>query len=69
MLTKKQEKKLKNMPIIETKFQKSKDGAFIIQRTIISVIRPTAYYEAIVADKQTSEELFNEEELKEMLEA
>lgn len=69
MLSKKQETKLKNMPIIETKFQKSKDGAYVIQRTIISVIRPTAYYEAIVANKQVQEELFNEEELKEMIEA
>lgn len=39
---------LKNMPIIENKVFKSKDGKYLIHRTVITDIKPTKYYEAVL---------------------
>jgi len=47
-LTDKREKILKKMPNIESKYEKSKDGKFIIHRTIITTIRPVAYFEKVI---------------------
>ncbi len=47
-LSNKQEEHLKKMPYIETRIEKSKDGKFIINRTIITNVRPVAYYEAVL---------------------
>lgn len=47
-LTNAKEEQLNKMPQIETKIKKSKDGKYVIHQTIITTMRPTAYYEAIV---------------------
>ncbi len=40
--------RLINMPIIESTVFKSKDGKFIVHKTTITDIKPTAYYEAVM---------------------
>ena len=42
------EQQLNKMPIIETKVFKSKDGNFIVHKTIIVDIKPTKYYDAVM---------------------
>ena len=37
-------------PIIETKISKSKDGKWIIHRTVIVDIKPVAYLKEIIKD-------------------
>ena len=39
---------LKKQPIIETGISKSEDGNWVIHRTIITDIKPSAYWEAII---------------------
>ena len=53
-LTSRKEEQLKKMPRIETRLSKSKDGRFLIHRTIITHVRPVAYYQAIL-DAQSGE--------------
>jgi len=62
-LTAKKEMHLKKMPIIESKITTSKNGRFLIHRTIITHIMPTDYYRAVLANsiKVTEEELTDEE--------
>ena len=38
----------KNVPLIETHISRSKDGRYIIHRTVITDIKPTGYYEKIL---------------------
>ena len=38
----------RNEPIIETSIGKSKDGKYIIHKTIITDIKPVKYYEKIM---------------------
>ena len=52
-LTNKKEEQLKRMPVIETRFSKSKDGKFLIHKTTITTIRPIAYFEKIVQSEGT----------------
>ena len=47
-LTNKKEDQLKKMPLIETKMSKSKDGRLVIHKTIITDIKPTEYYKAVM---------------------
>jgi hypothetical protein len=47
-LTNKREEQLRKMPLIESFISKSKDGRYIIQRTIITNIKPSAYYKAVL---------------------
>jgi hypothetical protein len=47
-LTNKKEEQLKKMPRIESKLFKSKDGKWIIQRTIISSIKPVNYFKKMI---------------------
>lgn len=54
-LTNKVEEQLKQMPKIESKVSKSKDGRFLIHKTTITHIKPSAYYEAVLKDKGTEE--------------
>lgn len=35
-------------PIVETKISKSKDGKWIMHRTIITDIKPATYYQAVL---------------------
>ena len=37
-----------NQPIVETKINKSKDGKWIIFKTIITDIKPISYYEKVL---------------------
>jgi len=62
-LTTKREEHLKKMPIIESKITTSKNGRFLIHRTIITHIMPTDYYRAVLANtvKVVEEELSDEE--------
>jgi len=55
-LTDKKEEQLKKMPQMETKLFKSKDGKFLIHQTIITSIKPSAYYEAIMASENYVQE-------------
>jgi hypothetical protein len=58
-LTNKREEQLRRMPLIESKVSRSKDGRYLIHRTTFTFVRPTAYYEAILANnvKVTEEEV------------
>jgi len=62
-LTQRREEHLKKMPIIENKITTSRDGRFLIHRTIITHIMPADYYRAVLANtvKVTEEELTDEE--------
>ena len=51
-LTNKKEEQLRQMPLINTRITKSKDGRFLIHKTEIVNIRPVAYYEAVLSDKE-----------------
>lgn len=43
-------KQLMEMPIIESKTQKSKNGDYIVHRTIITDIKPIGYYKKVLED-------------------
>jgi hypothetical protein len=47
-LTNKKEEQLKNMPLIESKITRSKDGKFMIHKTTITTIKPTEYYKVVM---------------------
>mgnify|MGYP001144593527 CR=1 FL=1 len=52
-LTNKKEEQLRNMPIIQSTFQKSKDGKYLIHKTSITTIRPIAYFEKVIESEGT----------------
>lgn len=62
-LTNKKEEQLRKMPIIESKITTSKNGRFLIHRTIITHIMPIDYYRAILSNtvKVEEEDLTDEE--------
>ena len=47
-LTNKKEEHLKNMPLIESRVFKSKNGNFLVHKTVITDIKPVNYYKAVV---------------------
>ncbi len=47
-LTNKREEQLKKMPLVEAKITKSKDGKYMIHKTIITHIKPVEYYKAVM---------------------
>jgi len=49
-LTNKKEEQLRKMPLIEFHARKSKDGKYIVHQTIFTDIKPTKYYEKVVAN-------------------
>jgi hypothetical protein len=55
-LSTKREAHLKKMPIIESKITTSKNGRFLIHRTIITHIMPTDYYRAVLSNAVKVEE-------------
>lgn len=57
-VSEKQVEKLHNMPIVEVRITKSKDGQFVIHRTIITDIKPINYYKAVLegSPKEEKEE-------------
>lgn len=46
------EEQLRKMPKIETTLAKSKDGRFLIERVVITTIRPTAYIKAVLENTE-----------------
>jgi len=40
-----------NKPILETQIGKSKDGKYIIHRTIVTDIKPVGYFEKVLEKK------------------
>ena len=44
----------RDMPVINTKTYTSKDGKYLINEVQIKTIKPTAYYEAIIRNKDKS---------------
>lgn len=47
-LTNKKEDQLKKMPLVEAKLARSKDGKYLIHKTIITHIKPVEYYKAVI---------------------
>jgi hypothetical protein len=61
-------KKFLNKPIIENKISISKNGRYLIHRTIIIDITPSDYYRALLSNAiQVEEKEYNEEELEKMI--
>ena len=54
-LSNKKEEQLRKMPVIETRLSKSRDGKYLIHRTIITHVRPIAYYKAVLEEKESIE--------------
>jgi hypothetical protein len=66
-LSNKKEEQIRQMPLIKNKISRSKDGRFLIHRTEIVHIKPTAYYEAVLRNnEQISEE--SDEDLQALVE-
>jgi len=55
--TEKQEENIKKMPMIESFVSKSKDGKYVIHKTIMTHIKPTQYWQAVLEGKEAQEEL------------
>ena len=55
-LTYAKEEQLRKQPIIEGFVRKSDDGKYVIHKTVITQIRPTAYYEKVLASDGFSDE-------------
>ncbi|MFW6378834.1 MAG: hypothetical protein ACOCZV_02325 [Nanoarchaeota archaeon] len=51
-LSNKKEDQLKRMPNVESVFSKSKDGKYLIHRTIITTVRPVEYFEKILSESE-----------------
>lgn len=47
-LTNKKEDELKKMPKVEFQAHRSKDGKYIVHRTVFTDIKPVAYYEKVL---------------------
>lgn len=61
VLTEKQEMAVKKMPYIQTQVYKSKDGKYLINRTVITTVKPVAYMQTILDnDPQPVEEDMSE---------
>lgn len=54
--TEKKLEQLKNMPIVESRVQKSTDGKFIMHKTVITDIKPVNYYEAVLEASTRAQE-------------
>ena len=45
-------KEFDNKPIVETQISKSKDGKYVIHKTIITDIKPVKYWEKVMVAKE-----------------
>jgi hypothetical protein len=54
------EEQLKSMPKLEFITRKSKDGKYIIHKTVITDIKPTAYYEKVLSSEEVTDEVMTE---------
>jgi hypothetical protein len=52
-LSNKLEEQLRKMPKIEAKLTKSKDGRFLIEKVVITTIRPVAYMKAVLENTES----------------
>ncbi len=50
------ERNERNEPVVETKIKKSRDGKWVIFKTIITDIKPVSYYEKVLESKEVEEE-------------
>ncbi|RMF06051.1 hypothetical protein D6764_03270 [Candidatus Woesearchaeota archaeon] len=50
-LSEKMEDQLRKMPVIESRVFKSKDGRFLVHKTVITDIKPLTYYEAVIENE------------------
>jgi hypothetical protein len=55
-LSEKRLKELAKMPIIESRIARSKDGKYVIHKTMITDIKPVGYYEKVMENQSVSEE-------------
>lgn len=62
MIGTKMEENLRKMPMIECFVRKSKDGKYVIHKTILTHIKPIGYYEAVLKATPSEEEDEEEEE-------
>ena len=46
------EQENRNQPILETQVSKSKDGKFVIHRTVITDIKPIGYFKKVLEDSK-----------------
>ena len=67
-LTYKREDIVRRMPIIENQIRRSKNGKYLIHRTIFTHIKPMQYYEAIIANNVKVDEMDLSEDLRKFLE-
>ena len=51
METETKSKTFENKPIVETQLSKSKDGKYVLHRTIITDIKPVKYWEKVMEKK------------------
>ncbi|MDP3990623.1 MAG: hypothetical protein Q8Q01_05475 [archaeon] len=42
------ENEFRNEPIVETQISKSKDGKYVLHKTIITDIKPVGYYQKVI---------------------
>ncbi|MGV8168636.1 MAG: hypothetical protein ACP5N3_01120 [Candidatus Nanoarchaeia archaeon] len=69
-LTNKKEEQLRKMPIVQAKILKSKDGKYLIHKTEITTIRPMAYYDAVLNNKEDKDVTeVSEDEIQTLLNA
>jgi len=54
-LSEKKIEQLMNQPILETKITKSKDGKYVIHKTVITDIKPIGYYDKLVESDETED--------------
>lgn len=59
-LTNKKEEQLKKMPNIQSQITKSKDGKYLIHKTIITDVKPVEYYNVVI-EASGSEEMSDEQ--------
>ena len=55
-LSDKKEDQLRKMPIVQTRIFKSKNGNFLVHKTIITDIKPLEYYKAVFDGTAQAEE-------------
>ena len=65
IISEKKMKRLMDMPYVDARVSKSKDGKWIIHKTTITSIKPVQYFEAVLSNDGMEE--VESEDLKEQL--
>ncbi len=50
-ISEKKAEQLNRQPIVETSISKSKDGQWVIHRTVVTDIKPVSYFEKVLTRK------------------